>query len=106
MYVLFLSINRFLLSNKEKHEWGEARKNRDNGNEKGDKRRKDRSNKRHKNEIFEEIPEPYIDYEYMGVGVAVVAVLYLVGNDITGVGVADDFMILHLIEYIWDTVAA
>lgn len=42
----------------------------------------------------------------MSVGVAVVAVLYLVGNDLTGAGVADDFMILPLIEYIWDTVAA
>ena len=93
-------------SNEEKHERGQARKNRDNGNEKGDKRRKDRSNKRRKNEIFEELPEPYIDYEYVSVGVAVVAVLYLVGNDLTGVGVADDFMILPLIEYIWDTVAA
>lgn len=84
-------------SNRNKHEDGQARKNRDQGNEKGDKRRKDRSNKRH-NTLFPDLQQ---ESKLMGgvlVFVSIVGIAYLTFNDATVIGVADDVAIVPALE--------
>ena len=84
-------------SNRNKHEDGEARKNRDQGNEKGDRRRKDRSNKRH-NTLSPDLQQ---DSKLMGgvlVFVSIVGIAYLTFNDATVIGVADDVAIVPTLE--------
>ena len=86
-------------SNLAKHQKGQSRKLKESGNEKGDIRRPiDRSNKKHVNH-FENIAEvaPVI-----AAGVATVAVVYLVANNATLVGIVDDFLIPSLLPYAWD----
>jgi len=84
-------------SNRNKHEEGQARKNRDSGNERGDRRREDRSNKRH-NILF---PDQDYNSRFVGGGLIIVSVfgiVYLTVNDVTGVGVADDAAIVPALE--------
>ena len=94
-------------SNKSKHQKGQKRKQTDKmGGEKGDARRPvDRSNKRH----FE-VVEPNLEYDYNNdiingvvIVVASLAIVYIVANDATGVGVIDDVAIVPLMVIIWDT---
>ena len=92
-------------SNQQKHENGQARKNRDNFNEKGDARRTPNPNKRRSQNIESDLS---IDQKVVSglilVG-ASLGVLYLIANDISGVGVADDVAIAPLLPIIWDNAA-
>ena len=82
-------------STKYKHEEGQSRKQRDARGEKGDSRRKeDRSNKRRSNRS-----------KIVALGVAfllVGAIAYVVANDVTGVGTADDGALVPLGAMLWD----
>lgn len=92
-------------SNRQKHEKGQARKQRDNNGEKGDARRRPNPNKRRpqNSEINIGVDERVL-YSVVAV-CAVVGVVYLVANDITGVGIADDAAIAPLLPIIWDNAA-
>ena len=83
-------------ANRERHEEGQARKQRDSGGEKGDARRRGNPNKRR----IDLIPEDVTSYIVGGalVTVSAIGLVYLVSNDITGVGVLDDFAIVPTIE--------
>ena len=83
-------------ANQNNHQKGEARRNRDHGNEKGDKYRTDRSNKRHNISRTEGDYSQLIGCVMIVVAVGVIA--YLVINNITGIGVADDFAIAPAIK--------
>ena len=91
-------------ANKGKHEKGKARKNRDNRNEKGDARRKDRSNKRRRNdEVNTDIDivlDKEIEYEVITV-TATTSLFFILADDITGIGGVDDIAIIPLI-YIFE----
>ena len=85
-------------SNREKHQNGEARARRDRGNEKGDIRRRPNPNKRPSSRM-----EVAVDVGLKITTVAVTtvaagALIYVVANDITGVGVVDD----AAIPVIWE----
>ncbi len=87
--------------NRNKHEEGQARKQRDSGKEKGDARRKDHSNKR--NKIISITQDTA---KKIAGGVIVVAagagILYLTLNDATGIGALDDIAIppaIKIFEY-------
>lgn len=84
-------------SNQQKHEKGQSRKQRDNNGEKGDARRKPNPNKRRPLSIQRMISLT------IAVG-ATIGVIYLVANDITGVGIADDAAIAPLVPIILDNV--
>ena len=90
--------------NRNKHEEGQSRKDRDHGGEKGDARRKPNPNKRR---IQYDVSEKVVDGIASGVIIigASVAVGYVLLNDITGVGVADDGAIGVLIPVIANRVA-
>ncbi|MGN1081567.1 MAG: RHS repeat-associated core domain-containing protein, partial [Acutalibacteraceae bacterium] len=90
-------------ANRQKHENGQARKQRDNYGEKGDARRRPNPNKRR------------YDFELdIGVGERILCgtiaigalsyVAYLVVNDVTVVGIIDDAQIVPLLPIIWDNV--
>ena len=84
-------------SNRNKHEAGQARKNRDNGNEKGDARRQDRSNKRRSIDLADKHTVTRVAGGIVAV-TAGLGFLYLTFNDVTGVGVADDIAIPPILE--------
>ena len=90
-------------SNKGKHEKGQSRKQRDNGGEKGDARRKPNPNKRRHN-------ADYINFEERALSAlialgAFAGIVYLVGNDVTIVGIADDAAIGPMIVVLWDSLS-
>ena len=91
-------------ANRNTHENGQARKQRDNRGEKGDARRSPNPNKRRP-----QFEVNVIDGEKVVCGVVIVAataaVVYLVVNDVSVVGVLDDVAIVPLIPVIWDNVA-
>ena len=91
-------------ANKQKHEAGQARKQRDNNGEKGDARRQPNPNKRRRpsSEINIGVGERIV-CGLIVVG-ATVGVIYLVANDATIIGVADDAAIAPLLPIIWDNV--
>ena len=86
--------------NKQKHEDGQTRKNRDAGGEKGDKRRTPNPNKRRPSQSTVETLET--------VAICVVAIvvtvgiIYIVANDATVIGVADDALIVPLGAILWE----
>ena len=84
-------------SNRNKHEAGQARKNRDNGNEKGDARRQNRSNKRRSIDLADKHTVTRVAGGIVAV-TAGLGFLYLTFNDVTGVGVADDIAIPPILE--------
>ena len=88
-------------SNRQKHDGGERRRNRDARGERGDKKREDRSNHRHRNEKKND--------NKIVAGVALVASVlvlgYLVINDVTGVGVADDWAIAPTVQTFFGALA-
>ncbi len=86
-------------SNRAKHENGQARKQRDQHKEKADKRRKDHSNKRRHN--MDALALERVGSAVVVVG-ATVGVVYLIANDVTGVGVIDNAAIVSLVPIIWD----
>lgn len=91
-------------SNLEKHQNGLSRKRRDNGGEKGDVRRTPNPNKRRSNNcvdvgVGEKILSALI---VVGAGAGIV---YLVLNDATVVGIADDAAIAVLAPVLWDNVS-
>ena len=85
--------------NSQKHEDGQARKNRDNGGEKGDRRRSPNPNKRRTANsnlmILEKVAVCAVAI------VAVVGIVYIVVNDVTGVGVVDDAALAPLGAIVW-----
>ena len=85
--------------NRQKHEDGQARKNRDNGGEKGDRRRSPNPNKRRTANsnlmILEKVAVCAVAI------VAVVGIVYIVVNDVTGVGVVDDAALAPLGAIVW-----
>ena len=87
-------------SNKAKHENGQARKQRDKNGEKGDVRHKPNPNKRRTNKIEEKIVEGTIL-----IGTSAI-IIYLVANDVTVVGTADDAMLVAIVPIWWDCLAA
>ncbi len=86
-------------SNRAKHENGQARKQRDQHKEKADTRRKDHSNKRRHN--MDALALERVGSAVVVVG-ATVGVVYLIANDVTGVGVIDNAAIVSLVPIIWD----
>lgn len=99
-------------ANKNKHQKGQTRKQKDkHGGERGDQRRpQDRSNKRHITIPTEDLVENnyYIDTctSIVGVVGCVVALGYVVINDLSGVGVADDALVIPILTLITETVKA
>ena len=91
-------------SNRNKHEEGQARKNRDSGGEKGDARRKPNPNKRRPQNAMADYGafERTQDIMIM-TGVAIV-LIFLVGDDIVG-GFADDAAIAPTMVILWDSAA-
>ena len=92
-------------SNRNSHEEGESRRRRDQGGEKGDARRKSRSNKRRPNQEVTEGSSTNWEKKVVAGGTAIIgtiAIVYLIGNDITGVGVADDGAIAPIGKIVWD----
>ena len=102
-------------SNRNRHEKGQQRKKMDNGGEKGDKRRKeDRSNKRHISidEANQYLREAYFDIydfsyakENTTIAVAAVAIVFLVSDDVSAIGIADDAAIPYFTSVIWDALS-
>jgi len=91
-------------ANRNKHEKGQTRKQRDSGKEKGDARRRGNPNKRRNNfGLDDSFPDSRITY-LVGAAGATFAVVYLVANDASGIGIADDGAIAPLIPIIWDNV--
>ena len=92
-------------SNRNKHEKGQTRKQRDqNGEKKNQKPGWVPNPNKRRNQNFEIEPE-IIENVICGailVG-ATVAVVYIIANDITGVGVADDATLAALIPIMYDT---
>lgn len=85
-------------SNKSKHQKGDSRRNKDqNRGEKGDDRRTSHSNKRIKKISTETVVAGAVMIA------SAVAIVYLVANDFTGVGVADDAAIIPLIKVFWES---
>ena len=83
-------------ANKNKHQNGQSRKIRDAGNEKGDLRRQSRSNKRRTN--IEVVPQ--FESTVGGISAVVasgIGILYIIGNDISIIGVLDDYALMPLI---------
>ena len=81
-------------ANLPKHEKGQARKKKDNKGEKGDARREDRSNKnknKNKNKSKHFNAEDVLNGVIITAEVVIIA--YLLLNDLSGAGTADDFMI-------------
>ena len=74
-------------ANRKKHQEGEARRQRDQRNEKGDRNREDRSNKRRRNTLSSLEKKIGAGLLLLGSGAGIV---YLILNDATGVGIADD----------------
>lgn len=89
-------------ANREKHENANARRQRDNGGEKKNKNPswKPNPNKR-RNQNIEIGFSDRIAYGAIALG-ATGAVVYLLANDVTGVGVIDDAYIAPLLPIIWD----
>ena len=106
-------------SNRKRHEEGQARKQRDNRGEKGDARRHPNPNKRPNRQVTNNVAPnpsqkiPWMEEATIGERVfsgavalgAAATVVYLIANDITGVGAADDGAIAPLIPIIWDNAA-
>lgn len=89
-------------ANKEKHEYGQARKQRDKSGEKGDARRKPNPNKRRPSSNSYSVDEKAVAaVTVAGVGIAIV---WVVGNNATGVGVADDAALAGLIPIFWTNI--
>ena len=89
-------------SNRNTHEKGQARKNRDNRGEKGDARRTPNPNKRNpKKAIIENGTLDRIEDGFTMVG-AIIVTIILVGDDFLGV-FADDVAIAPQIVIIWDS---
>ena len=84
-------------ANRKKHQEGQARKKRDHGGEKGDLRRRGNPNKRHSSLM---LPTGEMGRIAGGVTAAIAAIglIYLIVNDVTGVGAADDAAIIPVIE--------
>ena len=98
-------------ANKNKHQNGQARKNRDKGKEKGDARRKPNPNKRRPPQIdIPSIDIPVVKFNedaLYAVDIAILvviggAMLYIIANDVTGVGVADDVALVALVPVAWE----
>ena len=89
-------------SNRQKHQEGQSRKKRDHRGEKGDKRREDRSNKRHPQ--YSESDYSLGDRLFAAICVlgGSLAIVYILGNDVTGIGVGDDAALLPLIPFVVD----
>ena len=85
-------------SKRNKHEEGQARKQRDNGGEKGDARRRPNPNKRRKYSVNEKVVSGLV------IAGCVVTIVYLAANDATIVGAADDGAIAAVLPIIWDNV--
>ena len=84
-------------ANKQKHEDGQARKQRDNRGEKGDARRYPNPNKRRPNNTSKEIT---FGERMLCLGTSLLCVggiIYVTANDVTVVGVADDGLLATLI---------
>ena len=89
-------------ANKEKHEYGQARKQRDKSGEKGDARRKPNPNKRRPSSNSYSVDEKAVAaVTVAGVGIAIV---WVVGNNATGVGIADDAALAGLIPILWTNI--
>ena len=86
--------------NRNKHEEGQTRRNRDNGGEKGDKRRTPNPNKRRTANssmvILKKVAVCAVAI------VAVVGIVYVVANDATVVGIIDDAIIAPLGAIVWE----
>ena len=86
--------------NRNKHEEGQTRRNRDNGGEKGDKRRTPNPNKRRTANssmvILKKVAVCAVAI------VAVVGIVYIVANDATVVGIIDDAIIAPLGAIVWE----
>lgn len=107
-------------ANKNRHQNGLARKNRDKGKEKGDLRRKPNPNKRKPQPNPNKGKPPRIDIPSVdiptvefnddvlyAVDIAILVVmvgtmLYVIANDVTGVGVADDGALAALVPIAWE----
>ncbi len=87
-------------ANKNKHEKGTTRKKRDQRGEKGDARRSPNPNKRRTSMSEVEISEKVV--AGIVVAIATVSIAYIVVNDITGVGVADDPAVTVLAPIAWE----
>ncbi|MPN53847.1 hypothetical protein SDC9_201515 [bioreactor metagenome] len=89
-------------ANQETHERGLARNQRDQGGEKGDARRKPNPNKRkpQKIQLGFNIGERVL-FASIAIG-GTIALLYIVANDITGIGSADDMLAAPIVKVIWD----
>jgi len=86
-------------STEEEHQKGQTRKQRDNRGEKGDARRMPNPNKRRTTNInWEPVAGIII---IVGVGIATT---FIVADDATGVGVADDITLAPLGVIFWDGV--
>ena len=90
-------------SNRNTHENGQARKQRDNRGEKGDARRTPNPNKRRPQLEVNGIDGETLVYGAVLVA-ASVAVVYLAVNDASVIGVLDDAAIVPLVPVIWDSV--
>ena len=91
-------------ANKNKHQRGQARKQADNGGEKGDARRKPNPNKRRTSDISVGNVEQVLEKATGCVVVVGCAVFlaYLIANDATVVGIADDVAIVPTVNIMWD----
>ena len=99
-------------SNRNKHENGQTRKQRDNRGEKGDARRIPNPNKRRSGNINKEILlPPDLFYKtnpktnpISTQAVAAALIIYIGLNDISGVGIADDMLLIPAITIMWDSI--
>ena len=90
-------------ANRNKHEAGKARKQRDNNGEKGDARRTPNPNKRRStNAAYEyNCSENSINgTEIVGVSIVVACLL---ADDVTIIGIVDDLALLPLVPIVWDS---
>lgn len=85
-------------SNRNKHEKGQKRKQKDNGGEKGDARRQPNPNKRNNQYRNIEVDtDPILE---LGFGIAITVIVIL--DDLSAVGIADEPVLAYSLPLIWD----
>ena len=89
-------------SNKNKHQKGQTRRQKDHGGEKGDARRRPNPNRRRPQYIDNgyDIGEKIV-FGAVAVGGSI-ALIYILANDATGVGVLDNAAAAPILQVIWD----